>query len=233
VTKCQVEKAFIGDRDFTGQVSRLLASRTPGSRNAEMARARSFGISHAFHEIWMQGISSLLRVSGRRKAEIPGAYSFSGFCGSRNQDARGCLCSLEVPVAEKSEMTRRLLLFGISRFVKSRCKECPCSLEFFGRRKAEMPKAETPKCLVSVDFRISRFAKSGYKEYHCSLESPVTEKMKCRMPKRRNVLTFDQRLTIIPVIDGSRRITISLFHDSGFWGTKPPSFQLLVPEVLK
>jgi hypothetical protein len=147
-----------------------------------------------------------LRVSGRRKAEIPGAYSFriSRFTKS---GCAGCPCSLEPPVAEKPKCPAPLD-FGISRFMKLGYKEYPCSLE--------SPVAEKPKCPAPINFRISRFAKSGYKGYPCSLESPVAEKPempKCEMP---NALAFNQRLTIIPVIDGSRRIAISLFHDSGF-----------------
>jgi hypothetical protein len=149
-------KALIGDRASTDQASRLLVSRTPGSRNVEMARC-SLLRDFAFHEIWMQRISLLLRIPGHRKTEILVPFSFRDFALHEIEMQRVSL-SFGVPSLRKAEMTIASSLFGISHFTKSRCKGCLCPLEVL---VAEKPKSRNdgsqniPAQLPS-GFRISR-----------------------------------------------------------------------------
>jgi hypothetical protein len=179
VTKCQAEKALIGDRDFTSQVSHLWSLEPSGSRNAEMAR-RLLLRDFTFHEIWMQGISLLLRVSGHEKSRNTRCLFFRDFAFHEIR--------IRTSGRRKAEMTQRLFLFGISRFVKSGCKGIPA-----------------PWISAPWSLRISRF------------EKPKCLSLLGMLPKCRNALAFVRStLTIIPVIDGSRRIVISLFRDSGF-----------------
>jgi hypothetical protein len=65
-------------------------------------------------------------------------------------------------------------------FHKIRAQGVSLHLGVSGHRKDKMPKVETPKRLVPIDFWILCFTKSGYKEYHYSLGSPITENTKCR-----------------------------------------------------
>jgi hypothetical protein len=122
----------------------------------------------------MQGTYLHLRVSSRRKAKIPGAYSF-GISRFAKSGCTRCPCSLEPPVVEKPKCLTPLD-FGILCFMKLGYKEYPYSLESLV--------AEKPKCPMPINFRILRFTKSGYKGYPCYLESLVTEK-----PKFPNVET--------------------------------------------
>jgi hypothetical protein len=128
MTKCQDEKTLIRDRDFLSQVSFLLVSRTSSSQNAEMVHC-SLLRDFSFCEIWKQGISLLLRTSGRQKVEMLGTSRFQDFAFRKIRIQRVSLL-LGVSSCQKDEMTQHLFLFGILPFTKSRCKKCPCSLEF-------------------------------------------------------------------------------------------------------
>jgi hypothetical protein len=168
VTKCQAEKALIGDRTSRVKCPIFWSLEPPVAEMPKWPGARSFGISR-FTKYGCKGYPCTLGSPVAEKPKYPTPI-LSGFRGSRKQDAQGCPCSLE-PLSPKSrndpalapfwdftfreiwmqgmslllgvsghrkaEMTRRLFLFGILHFVKSRYKECPCSLEFL---VAEKPK---------------------------------------------------------------------------------------------
>jgi hypothetical protein len=99
VTKCQVEKALIGDRDFTSQVSRLLVPRTSGSRNAKWPGARSFGISH-FTKSGCKGYPCSLGSPVTEKPKYPVPIPFRDFAFHEIR-MQGISLHLRIPVAEK------------------------------------------------------------------------------------------------------------------------------------
>jgi hypothetical protein len=216
------------DRNFTSQASRPFVLRIPGCRNAEISWTGTSQVKRPIPSSFEPPVAEMskYRGPGLHKSSIPSlpfeppvaempkcpsTYSF-GFSRFTKSECKGYLCSLESPVAEMPKCPSAYS-FGFSRFTKSGYKGYLCSLE--------SPVAEMPKCpSAAFDQRLT-IIPGIYGPRPTSLFRYFV----IRGFGRQGPLSFQLAIPEIakwtngpelPVIDGSRRIAISRFHDSGF-----------------
>jgi hypothetical protein len=174
--------------------SRLLASRVPGTRNAEMMTHDN--MPPDFHDSGNHEASvlpSVLCLSKSRftKCRTGLAFTLSEFHDSGNHDVRALPFPFRTSGGRNAKWKNAEIpgacSFRISRFTKSGCAGCPCFLE--------PPVAEKPKWPDALSFGISRFMRNLDTKgipAPWSLRSPKSRN--AQMPKRQ-MLWFNQWLT--------------------------------------